>query len=245
MKQLNNLISAFSAKPLILLFLLALLPTMASAQCPDNNHPHMIDLGLPSGTKWACCNVGASKPEDYGGYYAWGETVEKDWYERNTYIHWDENEGKCKDIGTDIAGTDYDVAHVKWQGSWVMPSKAQCDELIANCTSEWTTENHVNGRRFTGTNGNFIFVPAAEARNEDDVLNRGSGSYWTSTRWPSWLPYAYQFAFGSDFLYNTSGSRVDGHTVRPVVPGSSTPSGIAIDETNFPDKNKCFWEKHC
>ena len=80
MKQLNKLFSVFSTKTLMLMSFFALLPTMANAQCPDNNHPHMIDLGLPSGTKWACCNVGASKPEDQGGYFAWGETEEKSEY---------------------------------------------------------------------------------------------------------------------------------------------------------------------
>ena len=57
--------------------------------CPDDHHPHMIDLGLPSGTLWSCCNVGATKPEEYGGYYAWGETEEKDYYAWSTYIHCD------------------------------------------------------------------------------------------------------------------------------------------------------------
>ena len=66
---------------LLILFLLSFcLSSKAQSSCPDNHHPHMIDLGLPSGTKWACCNVGASRPEEYGGYYAWGETEEKDYY---------------------------------------------------------------------------------------------------------------------------------------------------------------------
>ena len=59
--------------------------TQAYTACPDNNHPHLIDLGLPSSTKWSCCNVGASKPEAYGGYYAWGETQEKSLYDYTTY----------------------------------------------------------------------------------------------------------------------------------------------------------------
>ena len=68
--------------------------------CPDNNHPHAIDLGLPSGTKWACCNVGATNPEEYGGYYAWGETKEKDIYGRNTYAWYDNNYNFFLDISS-------------------------------------------------------------------------------------------------------------------------------------------------
>ncbi|MBQ6064081.1 MAG: hypothetical protein IJK87_10720, partial [Prevotella sp.] len=113
--------------------------------CPDANHPHMIDLGLPSGTKWACCNVGATAPEQYGGYYAWGEVNEKSYYDWSTYIHCDGHYYDCHNLGSDIAGTQYDVAHVKWGGSWVMPSHAQQVELLNYCTSTWTTENGVYG----------------------------------------------------------------------------------------------------
>ena len=71
--------------------------SQAYLTCPDDNHPHMIDLGLPSGTKWACCNVGASSPEEYGGYYAWGETTEKDVYDWNTYTYCEGSESTCHD----------------------------------------------------------------------------------------------------------------------------------------------------
>jgi hypothetical protein len=140
--------------------------------CPDDHHPHFIDLGLPSGTKWACCNVGATTPEGYGGYYAWGETEEKDVYDWTAY----------KDLVGDIAGTQYDVAHVKWGGSWVMPSCDQQAELLENCSSEWTTFNGINGRVFTGSNGGSIFLPAAGCRYGTDLYDAGSeGLYWSST----------------------------------------------------------------
>ncbi len=140
--------------------------------CPDDHHPHLIDLGLPSGTKWACCNVGATTPEGYGGYYAWGETEEKDVYDWTAY----------KDLVGDIAGTQYDVAHVKWGGSWVMPSCDQQAELLENCSSEWTTFNGINGRVFTGSNGGSIFLPAAGCRYGTDLYDAGSeGLYWSST----------------------------------------------------------------
>ena len=119
-----------------LLTLFALVTLTANAQedihlsCPDGNHPHAINLGLPSGTLWACCNVGASMPEEYGGSYAWGETEEKSAYDWSTYIHYDISNYTCNDIGSDISGTDYDVAHVKWGGSWHMPSLEQIKELL-------------------------------------------------------------------------------------------------------------------
>ena len=121
-----------------------LVALMASGQsCPDNNHPHAIDLGLPSGTKWACCNVGTTTPESYGSYYAWGEKEEKEKYDWTTYIHCDGSMKTCQSLGSDIAGTEYDVAHVKWGGFGVMPSKDQFQELIDKCSYTGTIENGV------------------------------------------------------------------------------------------------------
>ena len=102
--------------------------------CPDSNHPHAIDLGLPSGTKWACCNVGATSPEEYGGYYAWGETSEKSKYYWTSYLYYDRENYGFKNIGSDIACTQYDIAHVHMGGSWRMPSYNQQKELIDKCT---------------------------------------------------------------------------------------------------------------
>ncbi len=150
--------------------------------CPDNHHPHLIDLGLPSGTKWACCNVGASKPEDYGGYYAWGETTEKSRYDWDTYIHCDGSQETCHNISWDIFVTQYDAATANWGSPWVMPNQVQIFELKSRCTSEWTTENGVNGRRFTGPNGAYIFLPAAGHRLSSDLYVAGSeGHYWSLT----------------------------------------------------------------
>ena len=152
--------------------------------CPDDHHPHMIDLGLPSGTKWACCNVGATAPEGYGGYYAWGETETKSIYDRSTYKYY--KNGGYVSLGSNVAGTQYDVAHVKWGGTWQMPSKEQREELINNCTYEWTTENGVNGCRFTSKkNGASIFLPAAGAYSGDRLYGVGIyGDYRSSTKDP-------------------------------------------------------------
>ena len=140
--------------------------SQAYLTCPDDNHPHMIDLGLPSGTKWACCNVGASSPEEYGGYYAWGETEEKTAYYWENYIHCNGREEECHNLGSDISGTEYDVAHVKWGGKWCMPTAEdylELDyELHNEITWEWTTLNGVKGMKFTSKiNGGSFFLPAA------------------------------------------------------------------------------------
>jgi Leucine-rich repeat (LRR) protein len=200
----------------------ALLPITANAQCPDNNHPHMIDLGLPSGTKWACCNVGASKPEDCGDYFAWGETEKKDYYDWSTYIHCDGSWETCHDIGKDIAGTQYDAATANWGSPWVMPSLDQVKELFDNCTKEWTTENGVYGRRFTASNGASIFLPIAGFRYFGDLYLAGSAYYyWSSSLDESATYNAYYIG---EAEWNTC-NRPNGQSVRPVVAGSSTPSG--------------------
>jgi hypothetical protein len=177
-----------------------------------------VDLGLPSGTKWASCNVGATKPEEYGGYYAWGETEEKEVYSQDAYMYY--KNGEYVNLGSDISGTKYDVAHVKWGGNWCMPTKDDIKELLDNCTSEWTTLNGVNGRKFTSNiNGNSIFLPAAGYRWLGDLGYAGeNGYYWSSTQNPDYSDGAY-------YLYFYSGNarwryyldRFSGQSVRPVV----------------------------
>ena len=187
--------------------------------CPDDHHPHMIDLGLPSGTKWACCNVGTVIPEGYGSYFAWGETEVKQRYNWDTYSYCHGTPEKCWSIGTDIAGTQYDVAHIKWGGSWVMPSKEQQKELRDNCTYEWTTVNGVNGGKFTGKNGKSIFLPAAGHRFDSGTEYAGSsGHYWSSS-----CPQEQIYLHSTSYLYigsgnpsGGSGSRCLGLPIRPV-----------------------------
>ena len=192
--------------------------------CPDDHHPHLIDLGLPTGTKWACCNVGADKPEANGEYYAWGETDTKSIYNWNTYIYSDGSNTTCHDLGSDIAGTEHDVVHVKRGGSWVMPSKEQIDELINNCTSTWTIQNGVEGRLFTGTTGGSIFLPAAGTRVNSDLNDAGSvGNYWSSMENPSYAGNAYGLYFHSNSTYCGNDYRSYGHSVRPVVTGTIIP----------------------
>ncbi len=194
---------------------------------PDG--PVAIDLGLPSGTKWASCNVGATKPEEYGGYYAWGETEEKEVYSDDTYKYY--QNGSYVNLG-DISGTEYDVAHVKWGGDWVMPTMDDIKELLNYCTSEWTTINGVNGRKFTGPNSNSIFLPAAGEiwGSRKGVVGR-VGYYLSSIPGPSYSHIydsegGYYLPDYSNYLYCTSNKaewannncpRYIGISVRPVV----------------------------
>ena len=197
-------------------------------KCPDNHHPHMIDLGLPSGTKWACCNVGADKPEAYGGYYAWGETEEKTIYNEVTYQYCtgDDTDGNglydknssYQDLGSDIASTQYDVAHVKWGGSWVMPSRSQIEELLGNCTSTWITKDGVHGRQFSGRNGGTIFLPATGYRWDDHLLDSDyTGNYWSSTQIQSEMDHACYLSFMEGGMGWGNGKRRGGLAVRPVI----------------------------
>ena len=186
--------------------------------CPDNNHPHLIDLGLPSGTKWACCNVGASKPEDYGSYYAWGETKEKTTYNWSTYIHCEGSQGTCHNLGSGISETKYDVAHVTWGEPWVMPSCGQIKELMDNCTYMWTTFNGITGGKFTSKkNGNYVFLPSAGDRCDGKLIHSGSnGYYWSATQDLSNSSNAYDLIFDYDHVYWFYCYRYYGHTIRLV-----------------------------
>ena len=186
-----------------------------------------IDLGLPSGTMWASCNVGATNPEDYGGYFAWGETEEKEYYDNNSYKYY--RYGSFLDIGSDISGTEYDVAHMEWGGDWHMPSRDDFIELRQNCTSEWMTLNGVNGCKYTSkVNGNSIFLPAAGTRQNGSISNEGKeGHYWSSTQNPYDSDQAYDPYFRSVGAYWGTSLRSIGKSVRPVICSTDDPSTFA------------------
>ena len=141
----------------------------------------MIDLGLPSGTLWACCNVGANKPEGLGGHYAWGEIEEKHVYTWATYTHCDGSARNIHNIGRDISGTKYDVAAVKWGNGWRMPTMIQFDELVGYTTNEWVTVNGVRGKKFKSKflivvfiirllkKQSFIYAQAGQNNQERDL----------------------------------------------------------------------------
>ena len=160
--------------------------------CPDGNHPHIIDLGLPSGTKWACCNVGANSPAECGDYFAWGEITPKPYYSKINYKWYiggdSHNISKycnSSDYGTVDNRTELeledDAAYVNWGPQWHMPSLSQLYEVLNNCTSEWTSVNGIGGYLFKSkTNNEVVFFPAAGWHNNQggiDELGTG-GNYW-------------------------------------------------------------------
>ena len=180
--------------------------------------PEAKDLGLPSGTKWASFNIGANRPEEYGEYYAWGESGVKDAYKESTYEYC--KNGMYTNIGKDIRGTEFDTAREKWGGEWMMPSTTQFNELIANCTNEWTTINGVKGRKFTSKiNGEYIFFPAAGYYGSS-VGNTGTyGYYWSGNIDPDNAEKAYTMIAKSATPSMPVNPRYLGFSVRPVISG--------------------------
>jgi hypothetical protein len=189
-----------------------------------------VDLGLPSGTLWATCNVGASSPEEYGDYFAWGETEPKNDYSWSTYKY-------CK--GTEYSMTKYctrssdgsvdnktelepsdDAATANWGSGWQMPSYEQCKELINSSytTTTWTTLNGVNGIKITSkSNGNSIFLPAAGCRYDTSLGSAGSGGYyWSRMLYTFGSSGACFLAFDSSNIGTGIYSRYYGRSVRPV-----------------------------
>ena len=168
-----------------------------------------VDLGLS--VKWATCNVGANTPEEYGNYYAWGETTTKTSYnESNSVTYWQQ-------ISDFSGNATYDVARVNWGGSWRLPTKREMEELQNKCTWSWTTQSGVNGYRVTGPNGNSIFLPAAGfcGGSSRYIVGEG-GCYWSSTPNESYTYYAYDLKFGSGGHDVSWSYRYFGLTVRPV-----------------------------
>lgn len=167
-----------------------------------------IDLGLPSGTKWASYNIGASKPEEFGGYYAWGETEVKEVYSEATHTF--------KSEKTDLDLED-DVANIKWGAGWRIPTREEIQELLDKC--EWTldTLNGVKGQQVTGPNGNSIFLPAAGEYIDSEVTEIGiRASFWSSTR----NRYTYNAVLRLYLENRMEGcahfNRWNGSTIRPV-----------------------------
>ena len=172
------------------------MPLSAQSTGTENGH-EWVDLGLPSGLKWATCNVGASKPELYGSYFAWGGIKPQ---ENFTY----EFNGMCLDDM--IGNVQYDAARANWGGNWRMATSIEIDELINSCIWEWTKQNGVEGYKVVGINGNSIFLPATGYKYEWDFY---SGSCGTSNYMGF---YFFDRNVGLSVYYNSYGQ-----TVRPVL----------------------------
>ena len=211
--------------------------------------PEIVDLGLPSGLKWASFNVGATKPEEYGDYYAWGEV--EPYYSSLDPLIW--KEGKeagynwpsykwCMGSNTTLTKycdqssygyngfTDYktvldpedDAAHVSLGGKWRMPTKEEWSELIENCTWTWKTQNGVRGKLVTAGNGNSIFIPAAANFSWGGFIYEGDGYYWSSSlssAGTAWVMVFISYRNPVDMVGNQW--RQDGTAIRPVYDDTS------------------------
>ena len=207
--------------------------TMYTASGNHNGHGY-VDLGLPSGTLWATCNIDCTLPYESGGAYAWGEIETKEDYSWDTY-KWS-NGKPTKDApnltkycdrdaygpvdGKMTLEPDDDVAHVKWGGSWHIPTDTEFEELMTNCTFVWTKLNNVVGYRFTGPNGRNLFIPAGTVHTGTNSYNK-SFEYWSSSLRPSshgTNANNFNRVTGSDVELRITGSlRYDGDLIRPVV----------------------------
>ena len=208
---------------------------------PFNGHEY-VDLGLPSGTLWAKCNVGAEKESDYGLYFQWGDVVgyssdQVGSGEGKKYFKWSDYK-YCNGSNTTL--TKYntksssgivdnlttplpedDAASVNMGGSWHIPSIEQIDELYNSSytTTTWTTVNGIYGRLITSnTNGNTLFLPASGSCNGDSVSDVGSiGCYWSSSLDTDYPGCAWHLLFRSSAIYDNSSYRYNGTSVRGVV----------------------------
>ena len=204
-------------------------PTNNSSEDPTifmgtENGYEWVDLGLS--VKWATCNLGATKPEEYGNYYAWGEIATKSDYSWSTYKYGTDRAltKYCNDSGYGIVdkkaileATD-DAAIQNWGGNWRMPTDDEWQELIDNCTLTWTTLNGVNGCEVKAINGSSIFLPAAGYRNNVELCYAGSfGEYWSNSLATFYPDYAYFALFYSDYHNMSNSNRDFGRSVRPVV----------------------------
>jgi hypothetical protein len=179
-----------------------------------NGHEY-VDLGLPSGLKWATCNVGASSPERRGNYYAWGEIINKDYYNYdNCYTYNNE------DI-PDISGkVKYDVARKEWGGTWRIPKRNEMRELIDECAWELVYENDIYAYKVTGPNSKYILLPVTGRYEKYTIENYGnSGYYWTSTpdKTNDYSTNAYCLFFDDEYEIELEKRvRYYGQAVRPV-----------------------------
>ena len=197
----------------------------------DNNtaEAEWVDLGLPSGLLWAKCNLGATTPEKFGDYYAWGETLPKNEYSMATYSYYNqegenytlnkyntqESEGLADSL-TVLEAADDAATSLLGDGARI-PTVAEWQELLDNTVCTWTTQNGVNGELFTAANGNSLFLPAAGYRNDGILYDAGSyGNYWSSSLGTDYPPDAWGFYFNSGYYDMGDNGRGLGFTVRPV-----------------------------
>ncbi len=189
-----------------------------------------VDLGLPSGTLWATCNVGATSIEDYGVHFAWGETQPKDNYTWDTYKYGTYDRENRDDFskltkynlidGLTILEPSDDAATVNWGAGWRMPTEIEQEELLTECTWQGTNNYNntgVSGCIVTGKNGNSIFLPAAGAYHGTELRRKGSlGAYMSASRCNPHSIWGFFFYSDENRGLPDTGDRCDGYSVRPV-----------------------------
>lgn len=180
----------------------------------DFSAGQVVDLGLS--VYWASFNLGAEKPEEYGDYYAWGETKPKSSYYTSTYSHYDKEKGQIVSIGENISGTGYDAATTNLGSDWRMPTKEEFAELKEKCTWEWIVISGIRGYKITGINGNSIFLPAAGRKSGTITLDENSFLWYLSATQASSLSYCYLLACTSDDVTIMNDSKTGGYVIRPV-----------------------------
>lgn len=227
-------------KKLLFIIIALVLPLMAVGQNVHNGYEY-VDLGFS--VKWATCNVGASNPWEYGGYYQWAGTndvkstsIDLSWSNCPYHTGSNENTGWTKYVHTDkysywsdtgspdgktVLDPEDDVAHVNWGGDWRMPTEAEWMELVENCSWTWTTINGINGYQVKskkpGYTENWIFLPAAGCRYGGKLNYVGSnGNYWSSSLYTDDSSLAYRVSFYSSSVGRYDGRRYYGRSVRPV-----------------------------
>ena len=181
----------------------------SSTNNTENGHQY-VDLGLS--VKWATCNVGTTKPEGYGDYFAWGETRSKSYYNGSSYTYYD---------NPTTLPLSADAARANWGGKWRMPTIDEFEELRNNCTWKWTTQNGVNGYKVTSnSNGNYIFLPAAGYRDLGSLYGAGDyGYYWSSSAYGAdYSTTALYLYFYSTWKDRKNDYKAAGRSVRPVCP---------------------------
>ena len=186
-----------------------------------SNHDY-VDLGLPSGTLWATCNVGAEKPEEYGDYFAWGETSPKDSYTQNNLRYYDVNTSSFTKYNDEDEGVildaDDDAATVNWGNYWRMPTAAEIQELAENCTVQGIVSDDVKICVFTGPNGNSIFIPLAGFRGGAELYADGDGgAVWSCSLNEDGEALPLSFTILGELFYGEGDHRYYGYSVRPVV----------------------------
>ena len=219
-KALSDILAAIPGlnyKQALTMLAQALEDLAAAKQPPMINGHEYVDLGLPSGLKWATCNIGATKPEEYGDYFAWGETTPETGYTWDTYFDTKDGGNTFEKYASGkkrVLDAENDAATANWGGTWRMPTKVEVEELLNNCAMAWTKRNGVDGCLFTSNNGATLFLPAAGGIVDSDP----SCLYWTSSLYSSNESMASLLVLQLDYLVSYTGETVrwEGVSVRPV-----------------------------